>query len=74
MPSIALSRDVEILMRVLGELLEEEGEEGVDVLASSDGVRDGGTGVGEPGVYGLVEEDDRGVVVPAVRVRDDRKV
>jgi len=35
---IRLSGDVEALVRVLRELLEEEGEQGVDVLASSDGV------------------------------------
>ena len=35
---VRLARDVEALLRVLGELLEEEGEQGVDVLASGNGV------------------------------------
>lgn len=61
-------------MAVLGKLFEKEGEEGVDVLAGGDCVGHGGAGVGEAGVYGLVEEDDAGVGVPAIGVRDDVKV
>lgn len=38
---IRLAADVEILLGVLGELLEEEGQQGVDVLAGSVGVADG---------------------------------
>jgi len=36
--SVRLARDVEALVGVLGELLEEEGEQGVDVLAGSDSI------------------------------------
>jgi hypothetical protein len=38
---IRLAADVEILLGVLGELLEKEGQQGVDVLAGSVGVADG---------------------------------
>jgi len=39
-PGVRLARDVEGLLGVLGELLEEEGEQGVDVLAGGDSVAD----------------------------------
>lgn len=54
MTGVGFACDVEILVGVLGELLEEEGEESVDVLSSGDGVGDGGTAVGEADVDGLV--------------------
>ena len=38
--SVRFTCDVEILVRILGELLEEKGQERIDVLASCDGVRD----------------------------------
>lgn len=43
--SIGLAGDVEVLMGILGELVEEESEERIDILASSDGVADGAAGV-----------------------------
>jgi len=55
---------VEVLLGVLGELLEEEGEECVYVLAGGYGVGDAVAGVGEPNVDRLVEKDDTGVGVP----------
>lgn len=45
-------------MGVLRELLEKKSEEGVNVLASSNGVADGASAVGIAGVDRLVEEDD----------------
>jgi len=62
--SVGFTRDVERLGSVLGELLEEESQEGVDVLASSDGVGDGAATVRVADVDGLIKEDDRGVGVP----------
>ena len=72
--SVALAGDVEVLLGVLGELLEEEGEEGVDVLASSDGVADSVAGVRVADVHRLVEEDDAGVGVPRAGVELDLAV
>lgn len=68
--SVGLASNVEVLLGVLGELLEEQGKESVDILASSNGVTDGGTAVGVADVDGLVEEDNRGIVVPRVVVVD----
>ena len=65
---VGLAGDMKVLLSVLGELLEEEGEQGVDVLACSDGVGDAVAGVREADVDGLVEEDDVRVGVPAVFV------
>lgn len=69
--SVALARDVEVLLGVLRELLEEEGEESVDVLASRDGVADSVAGVRVADVHGLVEEDDAGIRVPRAGVEFD---
>lgn len=66
--SIGLARDVEALLGVLGELLEEEGKQGVDVLAGGDGVADRAARVRVANVDRLVEEDDGGVGVPRVGV------
>ena len=66
--SIRLSSNVEVLLRVLWELLEEERQERVDVLTGCDGVGDGGAGVGVADVDWLVQEDNRGVGVPGVWV------
>lgn len=65
---IRLTRNVEILGRILGELLEEEGEEGIDILAGGDGVADGASTVGIAYVDGLIEEDDGSVGIPGVWV------
>ena len=62
--SVGLASNVEVLLSVLGELLEEQGQESVDILASSNGVADGGATVRVADVDGLVEEDNRGIVVP----------
>lgn len=59
---------MEVLSRILGELVEEECEKGVDVLASSDSVADGATAVGVADVDRLVQEDDGSIVVPCVWV------
>ena len=55
---VRLASNVEVLLGVLGELVEEEGEKGVDVLASSNGVANGTAAVGVADVDGLVEEDN----------------
>merc|ERR1711877_73639 len=65
---VGLAGDVEWLLCVLWELLEEQSEQGVDVLAGSNSVGDRGAGVGIADVHGLVKEDDRGVSVPAAWV------
>ena len=64
MTGVRLASNVEILRRVLRELLEKERQQGVDIFASGDGVTDGGTTVGVANVDGLVEEDDRSICVP----------
>ena len=64
MTSIGFTRDVEALFRVLGELLEEKGKQGVDVLAGSNRVADRAAAVGVTDIDGLVDEDDRSIGVP----------
>lgn len=71
---VRLASNVEVLLGVLGELVEEEGHKSVDVLAGSDRVGDGGTRVGVADVDGLVKEDDGGVVVPRPLVVDNLKL
>ena len=66
--SIGLSSDVKILLGVLWELLEEESQKGVDILAGCDGVGHGGARVGVADVDWLVKEDDGGVGIPGVWV------
>ena len=51
---VRFAGDVEVLMRVLWELLEEEGEEGIDVLAGGYGVADAAATVGVADVDGLI--------------------
>jgi hypothetical protein len=58
---VALAGNVEVLLGVLGELLEEEGEEGVARVRVAD-------------VHRLVEEDDAGVGVPRAGVELDLAV
>ena len=66
--SVRLSSNVEVLLSVLRELLEEEREQSVNVLASSNCVADGAPTVGVAYVDRLVKEDDRRIGVPRVRV------
>ena len=61
---VRLARDVEVLLGVLRELLEEESEQGVDVLAGCQRGADGASAVREAHVHRLVQENDRGVIVP----------
>ena len=56
--SVRFTCNVEILGGVFGELLEEEGEECVDILSSCDCVADLSTTVGVTDIDGLIEEDD----------------
>lgn len=72
--SVALAGDVEVLLGVLWELFEEEGQQGIDILAGGRGVADRASAVGIANVDGLVEEDDRGIGVPRVLVVDDLDV
>jgi hypothetical protein len=65
---IRLARNVEILGGILGELLEEEGEQGIDILAGGDGVADGASTVGIAYVDWLVKEDNGSVGIPGVWV------
>ncbi len=71
MAGIRLASDVEVLLGVLGELVEEEGQEGVDVLAGGNRVADGRAGVRVADIDGLVKENDAGIVVPGELVVDD---
>lgn len=59
MTSVRLSSNVEVLCGVFWELLEEQSQESVNVLSSSDGVADASTGVAVADINGLIEEDDR---------------
>jgi len=68
---VRLASDVEVLLRVLGERVEEEGQEGVDVLAGGNSVADGRARVRVADVDGLVKEDDAGIVVPGKLVVDN---
>lgn len=65
---VGLAGDVEVLLGVLRELLEEQGQERVYVLASSGGVADSIAAVRVANVDGLVKENDRGIAVPRVGV------
>lgn len=69
--SIRLAGNVEVLLGILGELVEEEGKESINILAGSDSVADGVAGVRVPDVDGLVKEDNASVVVPSVLVADN---
>jgi len=69
--SIRLASNVEVLLSILGELVEEESEERIDILAGSDSVADGVAGVGVSDVDGLIKEDHAGVVVPAELIVDN---
>ena len=64
---IRLASNVKVLLGVLRELLEEESEEGINVLAGGDGAANAVT-VRVASVDGLVKEDDIGLVVPRVLV------
>lgn len=72
--SIRLSSNVEGLLSVLGEVVEEQGQESVDVLAGGDSVVDGVAAVGVASIDRLVDEDDRGIAVPGVFVVLERAV
>ena len=62
---------MEVLVSVLGKLLEEKCEQSVDILASSDSVANRAAAVGVTCVYGLVEEDDGSIRGPRIRVVDN---
>jgi len=58
MASIRFSGNMEVLLCVFRELLEEKGQESVDILASSDSVANRAATVGVADVDWLVEEDN----------------
>lgn len=62
--SVGLSGNVEVLLRVFRELLEEEREQSIDILASSNGITDRRTAVGVANIDRLVKEDHGGIGVP----------
>jgi hypothetical protein len=68
--SVGLASNMEVLLGVLRELLEEQCEESVDVLGSSNGVADRGATIGVANVDGLVKEDNRSIVVPGEVIVD----
>jgi len=68
---VRLTSNVESLLGVLWELLEEQGHQSIDVLASCDSVADGAARVGVTDVDWLVKEDDRGIGVPRAWVVDN---
>lgn len=70
MPSIGLASNVEVLVRILWELFEEQSEEGIDVFASSYRVANTAATVGIADINRLVQEYDRCVRIPGVRVID----
>lgn len=59
---------MEVLLRVLRELLEEEGKKGIYILSCGNSVADRATAVGVADVDRLVEEDDRCIGIPGVWV------
>ena len=65
---VGFSRNVEVLLGILGELLEEESKECVDVLSSGNSVAHGAPAVGVAHVDRLVKEDDGRIRVPRVWV------
>jgi hypothetical protein len=65
---------VEVLLRILWELLEEEGEQCIYVLACGNSVADRATAVRVTDVDGLVKEDDRCIGIPRVWVVVELKV
>lgn len=68
--SIGFTGNVEVLLGILGELFEEEGKQGIDVLASSNRVADSRVAVGVTDVDRLVKEDHGRVGVPSVVIVD----
>lgn len=71
MTSVRFTRDMEALFRVLGELLEEEGKQGVYVLASSNRIADRAAAVGVADIDGLIDENNGGVCIPGEVVKLD---
>jgi hypothetical protein len=61
---------VEVLLGIFWELLEEEGKEGIDILACSNGVANSGATVRIADIDGLVEEDDGSVRIPGKVIVD----
>lgn len=68
--SVGLASNVEVLLGVLRELLEEQRQQSVDILARSHSVADGRATVGVAHVDGLVQEDHRGIGVPRELIVD----
>lgn len=65
---VRLAGDMEVLLGILRELLEEQGQQRINVFTSSASIADCVAAVGIADVDGLVKEDDRGVAVPSIRV------
>jgi hypothetical protein len=68
--SVGLASDVEVLLGIFRELLEEQGQQSIDVLASSNSVANTAAAVRVTNVDGLIQEDDRSIGVPGVVVVD----
>lgn len=62
---------MKILLRVLGELLEEQSQEGVNVGSCCDCIRDRSARVRVANIDWLIEEDHASIVVPAVWIEDE---
>jgi len=65
---------MEVLLRVLWELLEEERKESINVLAGCDSVADRATAVRVSDIDWLIKENDRSICVPGVWVAVKLKV
>lgn len=70
MTGIRLASDVEVLLSVFRELLEEQGQKSIDVLAGSDGVANSAATVRVTDIDRLVQEDHGSIGVPRVVVVD----
>ncbi len=57
---------MEILLSVLRVLLEEQSEKSIDVFAGSHSIADGASAIREAGIDGLVQKDNRSVIIPRV--------
>jgi hypothetical protein len=74
MTSIRLAGNMEVLLRILWELLEEKSKERIHVLARCHCVAHGTAAIRITNIDRLVKEDNGSVIVPRVRVVNELEV
>jgi hypothetical protein len=72
--SVRLASNMEVLLRILGELFEEEREKSVNVLASGNGVAHRTPTIRIANIDRLIKENHRGICVPRVWIVDEFEV